>query len=322
MPENRIWDSVARQAVRLWRGEENSLQWVGLSESAVYTFALGGSALYLRLTAPEHRSRQQIEAELAFVCYLHEGGARVCRPLASHGGLRVEPIQVEAEQETSSLYHACVFEEAMGSEFRYDTADSPEAHFRTLGRTLGRIHALSKLYSPEGCLHRFSWQEEATFTQIERYLPRSETVIWEEFQALSEWLHHEPLTPETFGLIHGDAGATNYRWHDGQITVFDFDDCCSHWFAYDLAIVLYPHGWRPEAAQLYEALVGGYSQETAWDGRSLSEMTLWCRLRMLYMFLHHVRKWGEENLSDRQKEWLMQKRENIARGYSWGSLEK
>jgi amicoumacin kinase len=322
MSEKLDWDLIARQAVGLWNGEESSLRWVGLSESAVYSFVQGGSTHYLRLTSREHRSRQQIEAEIAFVCYLHEGGARVCRPVVSHGGQRVASICVESEEETTPFCHACVFEEAAGSEFRYDTAASPEAHFRTLGRTLGRIHALSKRYSPEGRLHRFSWQEEATFTQIERYLPRSETVIWEEFQALSEWLRHQPQTPETFGLIHGDSGATNYRCRDGQITVFDFDDCCSHWFAYDLAIVLYPHGWRPEAARLYEALVEGYSQETAWDGRPLAEMTPWCRLRMLYMFLHHVRKWGGENLSDHQQAWLMQKRENIARGYSWGSLER
>jgi amicoumacin kinase len=319
MLENeRSWEFVARQAVRFWEGDAESLCWVGLSESAVYTFLQGDRKRYLRLTAPEHRSGEQIEAELAFVSYLHEGGARVSRPLVSQTGRRVEPIPAGAEEGPLHLYSTCVFEEAEGIPFQYTTSPSTETHFRALGRTFGRIHALSQRYRPDSICRRFAWHEDASLMDIEQFLPPSETVIWQEIHFLLKWLNDQPQTQATFGLIHGDLGATNYRCHDSEITVFDFDDCCYHWYVYDLAIALYPHGWRPEAERLYAALVEGYSLETAWDGRPLSEITNWCRLRMLFMFLHHARKWGWENLTDYQKEWMQHKRENIARGYIWG----
>jgi Ser/Thr protein kinase RdoA (MazF antagonist) len=117
-------------------------------------------------------------------------------------------------------------------------------------------------------------------------------------------------------LIHGDFGETNYRFQGDRLTVFDFDDCCRHWFAYDLAVTIYPHGWRREGLQLLEHLLEGYAEKTSLN-TTLAELTMFCQWRQIYMFLVYARKWGFNDLSPQQAEWFARKRENIVRGYEW-----
>ena len=42
---------------------------------------------------------------------------------------------------------------------------------------------------------------------------------------------------DAYGLVHADLHMGNFFVdHSGQMTVFDFDDCCFHWFGYDCAV--------------------------------------------------------------------------------------
>ena len=129
-------------------------------------------------------------------------------------------------------------------------------------------------------------------------------------------MQNYPKSNETFGLIHGDFGETNYRFQNEQLNVFDFDDCCYHWFVYDLAVSVYPHGWRKEGLRLLDYLLEGYAENMPLNIKR-EEITLFCRWRMLYMFLVYAKKWGFENLTRQQSEWFARKRENIAQGYAW-----
>ncbi|MBA3768088.1 MAG: phosphotransferase, partial [Acidobacteria bacterium] len=211
---------------------------------------------------------------------------------------------------------ACVFEEAKGERFRYDPAKHNKEHFRLRGRTLGRIHALSKAYVPSDGFRRFAWDEDNLLLNVNDFLPQSEKLIWREHDALKIRLQDYTKSSQTYGLIHGDFGETNYRYQDDRLNVFDFDDCCYHWFAYDLAITIYPHGWKREGLRLWDWLLEGYSENMQLDV-TLAEVTMFCQWRLIYMFLVYARKWGFENLSEQQAEWFAKKRENIARGYKW-----
>src|SRR5204862_203499 len=131
-----------------------------------------------------------------------------------------------------------VFEEAKGERFRYDSVTSLKEHFRLRGRTLGQIHALSKAYLPSHSFRRFAWDEDKLLLDINGFLPKSEKIVWREYDMLKERLKDYPKSRQTYGLIHGDLGETNYRYQGTQLNIFDFDDCCYHWFAYDLAIAI------------------------------------------------------------------------------------
>lgn len=295
----------------LWHGEAESLRQVGNSANRVYSFSESGATRYLRLTSRGDRIKEQIEAELDFITYLHRGGVHVALPISSAAGRFIEEIPCANE-----LLFACVFEEAQGERFRYDSAKYNKEHFRLRGRTLGRIHTLAKDYVPSGGFRRFTWDGDMLLLAVEDFLPKSEKIVWRAYDALKEQLRDYPQSSENFGLIHGDFGETNFRCQAARLNVFDFDDCCYHWFTYDLAVTIYPHGWKREGLQLLDWLLEG-SFENMPLNVSLADVTMFCQWRLVYMFLVYARKWGFENLSQQQAEWFARKRDNIARGYRW-----
>ncbi len=307
-PDHR--EQLARDALKLWQGEPASLEFVGVSENYVCRFMKSGRRLYLRLTPSFHRTRMQIEAELDFIRYLHRGDVSVSLPVISVNGRDVEIVE-----DGNESFFACAFEEAAGERFFFSSDEADRKHFRLRGRTLGRIHALSKSYPLSEERRRFQWDEDILFRRIKDFLPESEKAAWTEYRRLMEYLSGLPKSEESFGLIHGDFGVTNLRCQNNLVTVFDFDDCCYHWYVYDLAITIYPHGWRAGAKGLLEALLEGYAEETAPGDGGQDEILNFCRLRLLYMFLNYAKKWGFSNLSGEQKKWLSQKRDNMAYGY-------
>ena len=311
MPNSTDKIKLANTALRLWRGEENSLQHVGDSANYIFSFIQSGKKRYLRLTSINKRTKNQIQAELDFVAFLRNGGINAMLPISSSEGRLIEEIEF-----AENLLFACVFEEAKGERFTYDSAKSNKEHFRLRGKTLGQIHALSKNYTSANDIRRFSWNEDKLLIEASEFLPKTEQMVWREFNLLKEMLENYPKSNETFGLIHGDFGETNYRYQANQINIFDFDDCGYHWFAYDIAVSIYPHGWRKEGLQLLDWLLEGYSENMP-SKITLGDVTTFCRWRLIYMFLVYARKWGFEKLSEQQAIWFRRKRENIARGYQW-----
>lgn len=307
------YSTLASAAVKLWQGAEGSLRLVSDSCNRVYCFQESGRPRYLRLTSSSHRTKEQIEAELDFIAHLRRGGIHAAPPVPSTAGALIEELAL-----AEALVFACVFEEAEGERFRYDSSRFSEEHFRLRGETLGRIHALSKVYAPRAGARRFDWEEDELLSEAEGLLPRSEMVVLRAYLELRERLQSYPKSKESFGLIHGDFGETNYRCGDGRLHIFDFDDSSYHWFIYDLAVSIYPHGRKPEGLRLLNRLLEGYAAFSRLDV-TLEEITMFCRWRLVYMFLVYARKWGFENLSDEKARWFALKRENIAGGYAWSS---
>jgi amicoumacin kinase len=283
------------------------------SANQVYSFNESGKTLYLRLISGRDRTKEQIEAELDFIFFLRGGGATVTPAIASVNRKFIEEIA-----SADDLFFACAFEQAQGERFRYAdfTESARRKHFRLRGRTLGQIHALSKNYVPPENFRRFAWHEDRLLLETEDFLPASEKTVRREFNRLKEKFGELPQIAENYGLIHGDFGETNYRYQSSRLNIFDFDDCCYHWFAYDLAVSIYPHGWRKESLQLLDWLLEGYA-ENAPVNFTRADITLFCHWRLIYMFLVYARKWGFTDLSPAQAAWFANKRENIARGYRW-----
>ncbi len=311
MPDSVNRNELANTVIGLWRGGTGSLQHVGDSANCVYNFIESGEKRYLRLTSSRNRTKEQIEAELDFIAYLRRGGVNAMLPVPTAAGRLIEEIPFAGD-----FLFACVFEEAKGKRFKYDPAKLNKDHFNLRGKALGRIHALSKAYSPASNFRRFDWNEDELLLEADEILPESEKIVWRAYDALRERLLHHPKSNQTFGLVHGDFGETNYCYQGARLNIFDFDDCSSHWFAYDLAVTIYPHGWRKEGLRLLDWLLEGYSESMQSDV-TLDEITMFCQWRLVYMYLVYARKWGFERLTKQQEEWFAKKRENIARGYRW-----
>jgi Ser/Thr protein kinase RdoA (MazF antagonist) len=77
---------------------------------------------------------------------------------------------------------------------------------------------------------------------------------------------------DDYGLVHGDLNPTNFHVNDGQLTLFDFDDCAYNWFINDIAIALplysgiFTHkDWEDQMTKFFKWYMRGYFEENHLD---------------------------------------------------------
>ena len=219
---------LPREAAARWT-DASTIEPVQQSETFVYRIAGGPSGGFLRLSHDGHRPREQIEAELAFVRHLAGAGVRVAVPRRSRGGSWVETLATP-----STTFHACLFEAAPGEPFAFRSVPDDAATIRRWGALTGAIHAASTRHSPRGP-RRIRWDADDAWANAEAYFPAGETSARRELATVRVLLADRPEDESTFGLIHGDLCAANFRVGDAGVVAFDFDDCVDHWFVFDLA---------------------------------------------------------------------------------------
>lgn len=313
--ENAAGERAAQLALRLWGGDPRAAERITAAEQSVYRFSSGGRRFYLRLTPVGVRTRVAVEAEVDFVRYLGEHGLAVASPAPSRRGAYVEAIGGG----TASV-HATAFEEASGDTFRYDASADNREHFRLRGRILGRLHALSREYAlsrQAGAPQLPRWNDDRRLREASRYVPPSDEVFWSELRDLTAWLETLPTGAARFGPIHGDFGATNYRVAGDTLTLFDFGDACHHWYAYDVAVSVYPYGERPERGTLLATTLEGYAEHSPLDARLEDAIAGFCRLRLIYMYLVYAERWGLSSAVADRAQWFARKRERMRHPVEW-----
>ena len=120
-------------------------------------------------------------------------------------------------------------------------------------------------------------------------------------------IHALPKDNDSYGLIHQDAHAGNFFVDEnGNITLFDFDDCVYGWFVYDIAMVVFymvtnhpdPVGF---GTTFWPHFWSGYQQENDLDPAWLAEMPAFFKLREVDLYAVIHRSFDVENLTD---EWV------------------
>lgn len=107
------------------------------------------------------------------------------------------------------------------------------------GEMTGRIHALSKTYVPSGKeTVRHPWTDNYYLRNMSKFVPADQELIYKQFDLLKRRIGGLKQE-EHFGLIHGDINVGNFCLDDGNITLFDFDECQYSWFVEDIAIQLF-----------------------------------------------------------------------------------
>lgn len=297
-------EKLVLQAARLWDPTTTHVAHVRSGENSVWTAALHGRDSILRLTTGEHRSREQIEAELDFVEHLAACGLTVARPVAVTSGERV----VEAPQ-LSSLGQpvwAVVFKRLHGRHFEFFSPDIDRPLFFLWGQTMGELHEGSSRFAAREECQRPQWQDDSVAgcdvggLSIDRDL----LVLREE---LVGGLQRYQPEPDHFGLVHGDFERTNFLMDNGTIGLFDFDDSCYHWFAWDIACALwvFRNGPPDDRSRFLGWFLEGYSTVREPDTERLDQFTELVRLRTVALVLHRLRHPGRfANEADR--EWIRQ----------------
>jgi len=291
--ENTLQETMGRYAIT-----QDQIRLLDGFESFIYEFERGNGAYILRIGHSLRRSVSLIQGEVDWINYLSDGGASVARAILSENGRLVERIN----DGQGDYFLATAFIKARGQPPR--KKDWNAELFERYGRLIGRMHALSKDYQPSDPAWRRPHWDDPEMIDIQGWLPDSESGILEKYCQLKEHLDTLPRDRETYGLIHQDAHASNFFVdQQGNITLFDFDDCTYSWYANDVAIVLFyaAMGTPDEAAFTREFMthfLRGYCQENRLDPVWLTQIPHFLKLREIDLYAVIHRSFDVDNLDN------------------------
>ncbi len=305
-------DEILTTALRRYDIDPSTLQLLGGFESFVYAYSRDGSDYILRLSHSLRYSLEMIEGEVDWINYLARNGVSVSRAVPSAADRLVEKIDA-----AEGYFSVTAFEKAPGIPPRRE--DWENGLMVQLGRLIGRMHNLTKNYSPpRASIRRPDW-DIGMDTAAEDYLPAGEERITAAWHTLLSRLRELPKDPDSYGLVHVDVHGGNFFVDQGRITLFDFGDCQYAWFAYDLAMAFFyvlPHSCEtPEqiafARQAYKELIDGYSQENQIDSFWLGTIPLFLKLREMDLYIIINRSMDLNNLDPWTTSFMRNRKANI-----------
>jgi amicoumacin kinase len=290
----RLWDPAARDVTHVRSGE-----------NSVWGFK-GRAAHILRVTSVRHRTCDQLKAELAFVEHLVANGLNAAQPVDSLTGQKV--VDVSRMVGSAGATHAIVFNRLEGRHFEDYSNDIGPPLFMKWGRAMGSLHLLAETFMAPPGLRRLDWDQDdvAGCPLIEVDVDDRLLEIRNE---LIGWLSGMTKEPTRYGMVHGDFERTNFVLNDGTIGVFDFDDCCHHWFCWDIACALwrFRNASKDDRAAFLGWFLDGYGAVREPDAVLLTNFSDLIRLRAVGLLLYRARAQGappSNDWSQRTRSWL------------------
>ena len=265
----------------------------------VYQYEHDGEQRILRISFRSDRTVELIQAELHFVNHLAEGGVCVSKPVSSMNGNLIEVIRIDKISFIVTSFQKGRGMRVPDNGYRYREGVSINEYFQNWGQVLGQMHRLTKNYKPLSQSVRrpewHTWEYYRGFPYPER-LP----VIQKKYDGLIAELHALPKDVDSYGLIHNDFNDGNFTvdYDNGDITVFDFDDCCYFWFMYDIACaweggigrtMFRSLAERKDFMDRYmEQVMEGYVRENTLSAEWLNCLPLFLRLIQMQELMHFV----------------------------------
>ncbi|NLX08819.1 MAG: phosphotransferase [Chloroflexi bacterium] len=295
----RYTDAILHDALHRYGIAPDQIRLLDGFESYIYEYSRNGADFILRIGHSRRRTAGLIQGEVEWINYLAAGGAGVARAVLSEAGKLVEAI----DDGRGGQFLATAFVKAPGCP-AWEFGWTP-ALYEAYGRLIGRIHALSKQYTPsDPAIRRPDWDDPKNLDTLS-WLPEDEPVFIEKAQQILAHLHTLPRDANSYGLIHQDAHSANFFVAEGnQITLFDFDDCVYGWYIYDIAmVVFYMVTNHPGPSDLMQSFWPcfwqGYCAENTLDRGWLSEIPWFLKLREIDLYAALLRSFGStEQIND------------------------
>lgn len=246
----------------------------------------------LRIAFLPDRSREDLLAEVEYIRYLFEHGGSVSNVISSRKGNLLEEIRHH-----NHTYFICLFDKARGkrladNHYQYRDGVPITEYYYNCGKVLGKLHQLSKGYTPVHSRYRFGDKYNAEY--IDKLIPRSLPLLKEKLFDLLNTLDGLDSSRESYGMVHFDYNDGNYsiNYDTGQITVYDFDNSCFAWYMFDLAgLWMQGVGWiqfEPDAGKrqafmddYFATVLAGYRSETKIDESILDQVPLFIQVNIM-----------------------------------------
>jgi Ser/Thr protein kinase RdoA (MazF antagonist) len=296
--KERYNQQILNQVMESFSIAADHIQLLDGFESFIYEFQREGLAYILRISHSLRRDEKLIRGEIDWINYLHRGGASVAKAIEAENGDLVVPVA----DANGGQFLATAFVKAQGEPPSKDLWNP--SFYQKYGRLIGRMHALTRNYYPTNPFWVRPQWDNSEMLDIAGWLPESESIVLEKYWQLKSHLDSLPKSDESYGLIHQDAHAGNFFVDDdGEITLFDFDDCTYSWFINDIAIVLFyiVLGEEDQATFTREFMTNflrGYRQENDFDAGWLKEIPSFLKLREIDLYAVIHRSFDVDNLDD------------------------
>ncbi|MFF2888514.1 phosphotransferase enzyme family protein [Paenibacillus sp. NPDC057967] len=249
-------------------------------------------AFILRISFLPDRSREDYLAEVEYIRYLFEHGGSVSDVVSSRNGNLLEEIVLQHH-----TFVICLFVKAKGkmmveNHYQYREGVPLSEYFYNCGKVLGKLHHISKGYTPVHRRYRFFDKYNTQY--IDKLIPDSLYLLKEKMLELLKSLEELDMDRESYGMLHFDLNDGNYSidFSNGQITVYDFDNSCFGWYMYDLTdLWTNGVGWiqfEPDAGKrkkfmddYFATVIEGYRSETSIDNSMLDKFPLFLKATLM-----------------------------------------
>ncbi|MGG1678598.1 phosphotransferase enzyme family protein [Neobacillus sp. NRS-1170] len=270
--------------------------------NSVYSYEHAGTNLVFRISNGTRRSLSELENELKFVSTFAEQGISVSNPILSKYERMIEEVDYQKQK-----FYVVAFEKAEGVPVDVTNKEIWNVNlFYSWGKLTGKMHRVSSKLDAK--LDRPKWTKKQP--DLLKLIPKiSSTMIADRYLDLLEILKHYNEDLNLFGLMHNDFHQGNFFAKDGRITVFDFDDCAYHWFAYDLAVSFYHAYWQSSSfvaewtdfsENFWVHFLNGYQTEHSVSKHLLEQIPIFLKIREIFLYVLFLEKWDLQHLEDWQ----------------------
>ncbi|GAA0127140.1 phosphotransferase enzyme family protein [Clostridium sp. CTA-19] len=290
---------------------------IGNSTNLIYDLQNENNSYILRISKRPIYNLSQYEAEMNYINYLFYMGANVSKVIPSINNKLVEIIY-----DNDECHFISVFEKSKGHLPRVDSINEwNETLFYQWGKTMGKIHRLTKDYRiKEGESTRKQWNEDLNF-KGEYAISKKHGAIYNIWAEIIKEINTFSKDRNSYGLIHNDFHQYNFFIYNGNISVFDFDDCVYHWYVCDIAIAMYhslqtvPKSSMKErikfGVNFIENFLKGYLKENKIEEKWIHRIPLFLEYRRICSYNFVLKLWKKNELNDWQKEYIKNMRYNI-----------
>ena len=167
--------------------------------------------------------------------------APVSDVIPSANGNFVEPFYLDGRECYVMLFAYAKGMLISDNGYRYREGAPLEEYFYNTGKALGTIHRLSKEFKPVN--RRSEFFDKYNREYIDAIIPDEYDALKKAIGERLDSYRNLPVDAGVYGLVHFDFSDGNYHidMNNGNITVFDFDNCMYCWYMFDLAN-LWTHG--------------------------------------------------------------------------------
>jgi len=250
-----------------------------------------GKQFALRINVNSPRSVANLKAEIAWVNFLKtDARVKVPHPIASAKGENfVTFVHGDKGSEFKCVLYSWLEGEELGDE------PTPE-QIRSLGAAMATLHLSSKDFKlpADAALPNFKdpmWETEDFLLSAKSVLdPDAKALVAQALEVIRseiDALYREHAQQ----IIHADLHGWNVMWHNGEIAVFDFDDCGFGLPVQDLATAIYYLDTPEQDAALKE----GYASVAELPQYTESQMQMFMIQRRIILLNYLYETSNEEH---------------------------